>query len=85
MQSRRANSESFDGLPTRSQNAVPASSELAPAFNGNTSTAESKNPGTLPPRSGPKKLPDPLREFLDACVIPALVEKYLATRKETGK
>jgi hypothetical protein len=30
----------------------------------------------------PKKLRPELREFLDACVIPALVEKYLAKHKE---
>lgn len=85
MQSGRANSESFAGLLTRFQNAVPATSDLAPAVNGNTSTVGSKNPGTLPPRSGPKKLSDPLREFLDACIIPALVEKYLAKAKESGR
>jgi hypothetical protein len=32
--------------------------------------------------AGPKKLPEPLREFLDNCVIPALVEKFLAKHKE---
>jgi hypothetical protein len=85
MRSGRANSESFDGLLTRFQNAVPATSDLPPLIDGNISTVENKDPGTLPARSGPKKLPGPLREFLDACVIPALVEKYLATRKETGK
>jgi len=37
------------------------------------------------PASGPKKLPDPLREFLDNCIIPVLVEKYLAKPKETGR
>jgi hypothetical protein len=30
-------------------------------------------------------LSDPLREFLDACIIPALVEKYLAKAKESGR
>ena len=34
--------------------------------------------------AGPKKLPEPLREFLDNCVIPALVEKYLK-RKEKAR
>ncbi len=55
MSSGSANSESFDGLLTRSQNAAPAMSDLAPAFNENTSTVGNKNPGTLPPRavSGP--------------------------------
>jgi hypothetical protein len=33
----------------------------------------------------PKKVPEPLREFLDACVIPALVEKYLAKHKESKR
>jgi hypothetical protein len=33
-------------------------------------------------KSKPKKLAEPLREFLDSCVIPALVEKYLAKHKE---
>jgi len=51
MQSRRANSESFDGLLTRSENSVPATPDRAPAFNGNTPTVGSKNPGTLPPRA----------------------------------
>jgi hypothetical protein len=32
-------------------------------------------------RSKPKKLRPELREFLDRCIIPALVEKYLAERK----
>jgi len=31
------------------------------------------------------KLPDALREFLDRCIIPSLVEKYCAKRKECGK
>jgi integrase len=57
MSSGSANSESFDGLLTRSQNAVPATSDLAPAFDGNTSTVGTKNPGTLPPRAvtGPRE------------------------------
>jgi hypothetical protein len=31
---------------------------------------------------GSKKLPEPLREFLDNCIVPALVEKFLAKHKE---
>jgi len=37
------------------------------------------------PPVGPKKLPEPLREFLDACVIPALVKRYFAKRKESKR
>ena len=37
------------------------------------------------PASGPKKLPDSLREFLDNCIIPVLVEKYLAKLKESKR
>jgi hypothetical protein len=33
-------------------------------------------------KSKPKKLAEPLREFLDACIIPALVEKFLAKKKK---
>jgi integrase len=51
MQSRRANSESFDGPLTRSESTVSATSDLTPALNGNTSTVGTKNPGTLPPRA----------------------------------
>jgi integrase len=51
MSSGPANSELFDGLLNRSQNTVPATSDLAPAFNGNTATVRTKNPGTLPPRA----------------------------------
>jgi hypothetical protein len=36
-------------------------------------------------RSASKHLRPELREFLDACVVPALVEKYFAERKETKK
>ena len=35
----------------------------------------------VPPRAS--KLPDALREFLDRCVIPSLVEKYFAKKGES--
>jgi len=44
-------------------------------------TRQQKKRRTLPPK-GAGKLPEPLREFLDRCVVPALVEKYFAERKE---
>jgi hypothetical protein len=47
-----------------------------------TSGLNSRSPAsTLPPVRGPKKLRPELREFLDACVVPALVEKFFVERK----
>jgi hypothetical protein len=47
-----------------------------------TSGLNSRGPAsTLPPVRGPKKLRPELREFLDACVVPALVEKFFVERK----
>jgi len=42
------------------------------------------NRATIPVR-GPKKLRPEMREFLDACVIPALVEKYLAKQQKEAR
>ena len=39
----------------------------------------------VPKKPKKKQLSEPLREFLDNCVIPALVEKYFAKRKESGR
>ncbi|MGO9589035.1 MAG: hypothetical protein ACLP3K_03180 [Candidatus Acidiferrales bacterium] len=40
----------------------------------------------IPARKGPKQLRPELREFLDNCIIPALVEKYFAKQqKGTGR
>jgi hypothetical protein len=36
----------------------------------------------MPPRAS--KLPDTLREFLDRCIIPSLVEKWCA-KKESAR
>ncbi len=33
-------------------------------------------------KRGPKKLRPELREFLDRCIVPALVEKFFAEKKE---
>ena len=57
MSSGSPNSEPFDGLLGLPQNGVPATSDPAPAFDGNTSTVGTENPGTLPPRAvtGPRE------------------------------
>lgn len=39
----------------------------------------------IPARRGPNQLRPELREFLDNCVIPALVEKYFAKQKGAGR
>jgi len=41
-----------------------------------------KKSARMPPRAS--KLPDALREFLDRCVIPSLVEKFCA-KKESAR
>jgi hypothetical protein len=46
----------------------------------NLANARKPKRATLPARPGPKELRAELREFLDGCVIPALVEKYIAER-----
>jgi hypothetical protein len=40
---------------------------------------KTKNCDRVPPRAA--KLPDALREFLDRCIIPSLVEKYCAKKE----
>jgi hypothetical protein len=40
---------------------------------------KTKKSDRLPPRAS--KLPDALREFLDKCIIPSLVEKYCAKKE----
>jgi integrase len=47
MSSTVANSESFDGPLTNSQNPALATSDPAPVINGNNSTLRNENPGTL--------------------------------------
>jgi hypothetical protein len=44
------------------------------------SSGRTKRRGRLRAKSEPKKLRRELREFLDSCVVPALVEKYLAKK-----
>jgi integrase len=51
MQSGQARSESFNGVPTQSQDAVLATHAAAPETNEKKSTVENKTLGTLPPRA----------------------------------
>jgi hypothetical protein len=44
---------------------------------------KTKKSARMPPRAS-KQLPDALREFLDRCIIPSLVEKYCA-KKESAR
>jgi hypothetical protein len=86
-----ANSRLFHTDTTCSDNALPAASESTSRIDGNKSTGTNESPGKLQladgatkrkRAAGSKKLPEPLQEFLDNCIIPALVEKYLAQPKE---
>jgi hypothetical protein len=40
---------------------------------------KTKKSARMPPHAS--KLPDALREFLDRCIIPSLVEKYCAKKE----
>ena|ERR1700678_762593 len=51
MSSGSANSEPFDGLLGLPQSGLPAPSDLAPLIDGNISTVENEDPGTLPLRA----------------------------------
>jgi hypothetical protein len=51
MSSGRGNSESFDGLLSHSQNAVPAASDPTSVICGNTPTVGDEDPVTLPARA----------------------------------
>ena len=45
------------------------------------SSAGKKKRGSIP-ANGPKEISAPLREFLDSCVIPTLVEKFFAKKED---